>query len=211
MTRILRIDASPRREQSWSRKLGDRLEQALVAGQPGSRVSRRDLAADPAGHIEADTITGFYSPLQPLPVSLQTATAQSDAIIAEVKAAETLLITTPIYNFTVPSVLKAWIDQMVRIGHTFSHDGENFTGLLGGRTAHVAVSYGAAGFTGDGPLQAADFVIPYLRFLLRFLGFEDIQFYTLEGTSAGQEAAEAALRLADADITRRFGSRRECA
>lgn len=204
MTRILRVDASPRQDESWSRKLGDRLEQALVTGQPGSTVVRRDLGQNPASHVTADTIAGFFSPVQPLPLPLQQATAQSDRIIAEVKAAETLLITTPIYNFTVPSVLKAWIDQMVRIGQTFSYDGANFAGLLGGRDAHVAVSYGASGFTGDGPLQAADFVTPYLRFLLQFLGIQDVHFHAVEGTSAGPDVAEASLKLAQAEIDRQF-------
>jgi len=98
--------------------------------------------------------------------------------------ADVLLIATPMYNFSVPSALKAWIDQVVRIGRTFSYDGKGFAGLLPGRRAFVMVAYGAGGYLDGGPFAAADFVQPYLKFLLGFLGISDVTFVAIEQTTA---------------------------
>jgi FMN-dependent NADH-azoreductase len=138
MTTILRIDASSRDQGSASRTLGDHLEQSLIARIPGAQPIRRDLATEPPPHVESATIIGYYTPPEAMTDVLRQATALSDALIAELRSADILLLTTPMYNFSVPSALKAWIDQVVRIGHTFSYDGANFTGLLTGKKAYVA-------------------------------------------------------------------------
>src|SRR5262245_46329995 len=126
---LLRIDASARTEGSHSRTLADGVQARWLKAHPHGRVIRRDLAVAPQAHIEAATIQGFYTPPEQMTPELRAATAQSDELIAELKAAHTVLIAAPIYNFSIPSSLKAWIDQVVRIGHTFAYQDGQFTGL----------------------------------------------------------------------------------
>ena len=199
MTNILRIDASSRHEGSQSRLLGDRFEAAWTASHPGASVVRRDLATDPIPHIADATIAGFYAPANAMTDTLKQATQLSDALIAELRAADVLLITTPMYNFSIPSALKAWIDQIVRIGQTFSYDGLTFTGLVTGKRAYVAVAYGAGGYVDDGPLASYNTVQPYLTLLLSFLGFTEIAFVGVEATTADEATAGASVRRAIAD------------
>jgi FMN-dependent NADH-azoreductase len=184
---ILRVDASSRTDTSYSRRIGDAVEKVLRERSPGARVLRRDLTATPPEHIQNPTIAAFYTPVEQMTSELKAAATLSDTIIAEVRAADLLLITTPMYNFSIPSALKAWIDQLVRIGHTFSYDGKSFAGLLSGRKAIVVVAYGAGGYLNNGALTAADFVKPYLTFLFNFLGIADVTFIPLEGTTGNSD------------------------
>jgi FMN-dependent NADH-azoreductase len=200
MTHLLRIDASTRSGDSHSRRIGDRIEAALTPRQ----ITRRDLAANPLPHLDQDMITGFFSPAEALTPALQTATALSDAIIDEVEAADTLLITIPMFNFGVPSVVKAWVDQLVRINRTFSFDGTNFAGLLQGKRAYVVIAYGAAGYAEGGPLHGADFVKPFMDFVLRFVGITDIRFVTLDGSNAGPDALAASEAAVDHQLVTLF-------
>lgn len=184
MTRILRVDASSRRRGSHSRDLADRFIAEWRAREPDAAVTVRDLIATPVPHIADATIEGYYTPADRMSQPLQAATALSDILISEVRDADVLVISTPMYNFSIPSALKAWIDQIVRIGHTFSYDGRSFAGLLPGKRAYVMIACGAGGYVDQGPLAAADFARPYLRFLLGFLGVSDVHFITIEQTTA---------------------------
>jgi FMN-dependent NADH-azoreductase len=196
MINLLRIDASPRGGESHSRRIGDRIEAALVA----TSITRRDLAAMPVPHLDGATITGFFSPADAMTEDLKAATALSDAIIGEVEAADLLLMTIPMFNFGVPSVVKAWIDQLVRVNRSFAYDGTNFDGLLKGKRAYVVIAYGAAGYAAGQPLSSADFVKPFVDFVLRFIGFSEVSFVTLDGTNAGTEA----LAMSQADVERQL-------
>ena len=184
MTRILRIDASSRRDEANSRELANLFVSQWLAREPDAEIMRRDLAEAPVPHIANETIQGYYTPAEQMTAPLRAATALSDLLIAELLDADVLLIATPMYNFSVPSALKAWIDQIVRIGRTFSYDGKGFAGLLPGRRAFVMVAYGAGGYLDGGPFAAADFVQPYLKFLLGFLGISDVTFVAIEQTTA---------------------------
>jgi FMN-dependent NADH-azoreductase len=195
-TKILRIDASSRTEGSYSREIGDAVVAALLAESPDASVHLRDLAREPLEHIRNETIAGYYTSAEQMSDSLRAATALSDAVIKEVREADVLVISTPMYNFSIPSALKAWIDQLVRIGQTFAYDGKSFTGLLRGKRAIVAVAYGAGGYTNNGPFAAADFAAPYLKFLLRFLGITDVIVVPMEGTTGDEASVAAALRAA---------------
>ena len=104
------------------------------------------------------------------------------------------------YNFGIPSALKAWIDQVVRIGKTFDFDGQSFSGLVQNKRAFLVIAYGADGYT-HGDLKIADFVEPYLRFVLNFIGIADITIVAAEGTNVGKEVeAEAHARSVIASI-----------
>lgn len=196
MATILRIDASSRVESSLSRSLGDHFEQAWRERNPDDRVVRRDLAAAPVPHIAGDTIAGFYTPAEQMTESLRRATALSDRLIEELQSADALLLTVPMYNFSIPSGLKAWIDHIVRIGHTFAYDGSSFTGLAKTRRAFVACSYGAAGYRNGGPFAGFNFLEPYLGGLLGFLGIPEVKFFAVQATTA--DAATVAANLAEA-------------
>jgi len=200
MRSLLRLDASSRERGSHSRTLCDYFEQRWLADHPGDRIVRRDLVETPIPHIAARTIEGFYAPADQFTPELGAATALSDTLIAELKAADILLISTPIYNFSVPSALKAYIDQVVRIGHTFSYDGANFTGLVTGKRAFVFCAYGAAGYLNDGPLAAFDFLQPYLKLLLGFLGIGDVRLFAVEGMTGDAESVATEVARARREI-----------
>lgn len=195
MTTLLRIDSSSRHDDSWSRRFGDELAAHLAP----ARTIVRDLAERPVPHISLATIGAFFSDAATHGTAEKQATMLSDELIAEIEAADDILITVPMYNFGVPSALKAWIDQIVRVGRTFSFDGQNFGGLVTGKRAFIVIAYGAAGYAGD--FKPADFVAPYLVFVLNFLGIADVTVIPVEGINMGQgEAAEAAARAAIAAI-----------
>jgi FMN-dependent NADH-azoreductase len=197
---LLRIDASARNHASQSRRLGDAAQALWQAQHPGGRVVLRDLAAQPIAHLSPQTVQGFDTLAEQMTPELRAATALSDTLIAELKGAHTVLITSPIYNFSVPAALKAWIDQVVRIRHTFSYDGQQFGGLAQGPRAVLALAYGVAGY--DGPMQALDHLQPYLVQVLNFIGITDVRTAAAQATSAdaatvsaGMQAAERALAL----------------
>ncbi len=184
MSRILRIDTSSRTDGSYSRELTNTFITKWLERHPNDQVMVRDLKAAPIPHIADVTIKGYYTPADQMDVPLKAATALSDLLIGELRSADVLVMSVPMYNFSIPSSLKAWIDQIVRIGHTFSYDGNSFTGMLPGKHAYVMIAYGAAGYLDGGPFAGADFVQPYLKFLLNFLGITDVTFIPVEATTA---------------------------
>ncbi len=200
MQNLLRIDSSARTEGSHSRALGDYFEQKWREANPKGQIAYRDLVRQPVDQLAAETIAGFYTPEDQMTVNLKAATETSDRLIAEVQASDTLLITAPIYNFSVPASLKAWIDQVVRIGRTFAFDGAAFSGLAKPDTAVVCAVYGAAGYEQGGPFRAANFLETYLDFLLKFLGISHVHFITLQSTNADEAALKFAVDKAHFEI-----------
>lgn len=189
MASLLRVDASSRVEGSYSRRLGDAFVQHWQAQHEQAHVRVRDLSLQAIPHIQATTIAGMFSP-QPS-VEQQQALQLSDQLITELTAADTLLITTPMYNFALPSALKAWLDHCVRIGRTFAFDGQQFAGLLQGKQAHVMIAYGAAGYLAGEDFAAANFVEPYLRFILGFMGIQDVTVHSVQATTVAPAQADA--------------------
>lgn len=211
MPTLLRIDASARRAGSQSRLLGDHAEAAWRAAHPGGTVVRRDLAAAPLPHVSETAIGAFFTPPGALSAEQQAAIALSDQLVGELLAADTLLVTTPMYNFGIPSALKAWVDHIMRVGRTFSYDGTSFAGLAGGRDAILAMAYGVAGYVEGGPFAAADFALPHLRFVLGFIGIDAVQAFAVEGTSGPAEGAASSLERARAAIDAAFAQGRRAA
>jgi FMN-dependent NADH-azoreductase len=184
MSRILRIDASSRIDGSVSRDLANAFIAKWLEHNPDDHVMVRDLVAAPIPHVADVTIKGYYTPTDQMDAPLRAATALSDILIDELRAADVLVLSVPMYNFSIPSALKAWIDQIIRIGETFSYDGKGFSGLLPGKRAYAVIAYGAGGYLDGGPFGGADFVQPYLKFLLNFLGITDVTFIAVEATTA---------------------------
>lgn len=203
MQKLLRIDASARTNDSHSRSLADEVQAHWLATHPGGVVQLRDLAKEPIEHIENNTIIGYYTGEEDLTDPLRNATAQSDKLINELMSVDALLISTPMYNFTIPSVLKAWIDQVVRIHKTFGYaeDG-NLQGLVKNKPVYITTALGAQ-FTGT-PLVSMDFLHPYLKSVLGFIGFEQIEFFSVESTAVDENQFALTKENALAEIANLF-------
>lgn len=183
MATLLRIDCSARQQGSHSRALADFACERWTTSDDHA-VEVLDLVATPVDHISEGTIAGFYTPDDQHTKVTRQATALSDNLIEQLKSADAVLLSVPIYNFSIPSSLKAYIDQIVRAGRTFGYDPHHgFHGLIDNKPLYVVCSYGAAGYGSGKPLQSMDFVQPYLKSLFSFLGIQDIHFFTLEGTT----------------------------
>ncbi len=202
MPHLLRIDSSSRHAGSHSRALADAAEAAWRTAHPGGTITTRDVTDGTIPVIAQDTIAGFYTAPEAMTLELSAATALSDRLIAEVQAADILLISAPIYIFGVPAALKLWIDQVVRIEHTFSYDGSAFAGLVQADRAILCCAYGASGYAKGQPFKAANFVDSYLTFLLGFLGIGDVRTVTVEATTADEATVQAAVDAALTDAAR---------
>jgi FMN-dependent NADH-azoreductase len=195
---ILHLISSPRGEASFSIKLGNEIVAQLKAKYPGSKVGVHDLTAEPLPHLEDLHVTSFFTPAHSRSAVLEEAVKHSDQAIAELMAADVIVIGVPMYNFGIHSALKAWIDQVVRAGVTFSHSAEGVTGLVKSKKVYLAVSSG--GVYSEGPMKAVDFAEPYVRNVLNFIGITDVTTYRVEGVSM-PELQDLALEKAIGQIT----------
>lgn len=171
--KLLQIDSSAR-ASSVSRRLTATFAEEWKQSHPDGEVIHRDLAATALPPITDDWGATYVDASQATPEQ-RAYLATSDQLIAELQAAEMIVIGAPMYNFSISAQLKAWIDQIVRVGKTvrFANDGSH--GLLGGRTAVVITASGGSYETG-GPTAGFDFQEPYLRFLLGVIGLSDVTF-----------------------------------
>ncbi|WP_413873226.1 FMN-dependent NADH-azoreductase [Albidovulum sp.] len=193
MTHILRIDSSIKADASVSRRLTDRVMARLALAHPGARVTQRDLSGGvPA--IDGAWIGAVYTPAEARSADQTRIAAYSDALLAEVRAADVLVIALPVYNFGVPAQLKSWIDHLARKGETFRYTEAGPEGLLKGKRAIVALS-------SDGTRMGSeiDFASGYLRHMLGFFGITGVEFVAADALLFGPEARlEAAHAQIDA-------------
>ncbi len=191
---ILHLISSPRAGASFSIKLGNGLVEKLQAAYPGSTVRVRNLAEGPFPHLEESHLDAFNAPAEARSPAQQTAVRHSDEAIAELRWADIIVIGVPMYNFNIPSTLKAWIDHVARARITFRYTANGPEGLVHGKKVYLAASSG--GIYSRGPGVANDFAIPYLKNILAFLGMEDVTVVRVEGTKVPgvqDEALEKAL------------------
>jgi FMN-dependent NADH-azoreductase len=190
---ILVLQASPRSDGSHSRALTEPVVKRLTGLLPKASVVVRDLAATPPPHVTDEFIGAMFTPPDAQSASQKEVLALSNALVEELAAARFVVIGTPMYNNTVPSALKAWIDHIVRPGLTFSFRPDSFEGLLTGKRAFVVTASGAVYTTG--PRVSEDFLTPYLKHILGFIGITDVTFVHGEGLAydvpGGLAAAEA--------------------
>ncbi|MEU4414144.1 FMN-dependent NADH-azoreductase [Nocardia salmonicida] len=179
MAQLLQLDASPRRSRSHTRTLTGEFVARWSEGRPGDTVIRRDLGHEPPPHLTEEWIAAaFTAPAQRTP-QMREVLAHSDRLVDELFASDVLVLGVPMYNFGVPAMLKAYIDQIVRIGRTFSFDPDAaapYTPLTSGKRAFVIVGTGDAGYEMGGPLASMNHVEPYLRTALGFIGVDDVEF-----------------------------------
>lgn len=167
--KILRIDASARREGSLTRQLSEALINALRDRHGRTRVLTRDLAQTPPPLLDADWIAASYTDPQARAAEQRAALAFSDELVAELTAADVVVIGVPVYNFGVPAALKAWIDLVARARVTFRYTEHGPEGLLKGKRAYLVMASGGVAVG-----SAADFATGYLRQVLGFLGITDV-------------------------------------
>lgn len=197
---ILHIDCSPRAE-SHSRGLSATIVAKLIEIAPGATIVRRDFGAAPLPHATSDYAMTLSSPVTlaaPVPGSLDL----SETLIKEVEGADAIVIGTPMHNLTVPSVLKAWIDQILRAGRTFQSTPAGKVGMIADRPVFIGIASGGT-FTGDRANQP-DFLRPYLSTVLGSMGLKSLQFFPVQATAfldaeLGAVAREKA--LAEIDLT----------
>ncbi|HVJ53708.1 MAG TPA: FMN-dependent NADH-azoreductase [Aliidongia sp.] len=197
--KLLHIDSSILGANSVSREIAAAIVDRLRQAAPGAAVVHRDLAAAPLPHLSLATLPTDH----PMGAALGTApsaeSAASQTALDEFLAADIVVIGAPMYNFTIPSQLKAWIDRILVPGKTFQYSPEGVKGLASGKRIVIAISRG--GFYGAGsPAAAVEHVETYLRAVFGFIGVADLEIIVAEGVQAGPEhrgkAVEAALQAA---------------
>lgn len=193
-TRLLRIDASARREGSVTRRLGDALVSGLQQRFPGLDVRHRDLGTEPVPFIDAAWVEANLTPSESRNAPQQDALALSDTLVQELRDADALAIGVPIYNFGIPAVLKAWIDLVARARLTFRYTDQGPEGLLTGKRAWLLVASGGVGAGSE-----VDFATRYLQHALNFLGIRDIEVIAADRINVAGEAAveRAVARIAN--------------
>lgn len=196
MKRVLMIEVSPRGEGSASRAVADTLAARLTHLYPSANLLRRDLAAEQIPHLDEATLRAISTKDPAETIRLKAAARQSDRLTEEVLESDLLVIATPMWNFGIPSVLKAWIDLVVRPGRTFRYSENGVTGLAKDKRAILILASGGV-FT-DGPWRPWDFVEPYLRQILQFVGIEDVQTVRVEGMNIPALAKTAVQKAARA-------------
>lgn len=192
---ILQINASARREGANSTRVADAIVARLQARHPGARLIVRDLASNPHPVLDEATLGALFTPAAQRNPEQAARVALDDALIAEVQAADLIVLGVPMYNFGVPVQLKNWIDAIARNGVTFRYTDTGPMGLLNGKTVFVALARGGR-YRGT----EADSQVPYLKTVLGFLGITDVRFVYAEGLNMGPDAAAQGFAQAAADI-----------
>jgi FMN-dependent NADH-azoreductase len=182
MPTLLHLDTSPL-ASSVSRELTREFITTWKAAHPAGQVIHRDLASTPPKPIDQALIHAMFTPEEALQPEQKALLAYSDAGIAELEAADEYVVGVAMHNFSIPSVLKLWIDQVIRRGRTFSYGAEGPKGLLLGKKATVLLATGGIYDAGT-PYAPYNFVEPYLRAIFGFIGVKDVTFVTAGGMSA---------------------------
>lgn len=199
MNTLLLIRSSLLLGDGQSNRLADRFVAAWQAANPEGRVLVRDLATDPVPHLDLARVGAFGTPAEQRTPEQRALVAESDALIAELQGADTVVFGLPLYNFGMPSTLKAYFDHVARAGITFRYTAEGPEGLIKGKQVYVFTTRG-----GHYKDQAHDTQTPFVRTLLGFLGMTDVRFVHAEGLALGDESRQAALQAAEAEIDALF-------
>ncbi|MBC7452827.1 MAG: NAD(P)H-dependent oxidoreductase [Massilia sp.] len=192
---ILQINSSARSSGSESTRLNDKIVATLLADNPGAVLARRDLASEPHPSIDEAALGALFTPADKRSAEQLERVALDDALIAQVVAADVIVIGAPMYNFGITAQLKSWFDAIARAGVTFRYTATGPVGLLTGKKVFVTLSRGGMHRDGGNDTQ-----VPHLTTFLGFLGMKDVTFVYSEGHGMGPEAIAKAQAQADADI-----------
>lgn len=196
---ILQINSSARVEGSQSTVLANEITARLLATNPGAKIVVRDLAANPHPALNESALGALFTPAENRSAEQAARVAQDDALIAEIQAADALVLGVPMYNFAISTQLKNWIDAICRAKVTFTYTEKGPQGLLTGKKVYLALARG--GVYRDLP---HDSQVPYLKTVLGFLGMTDLQFFYAEGLAISPENAQRAIEQARGEIEAAF-------
>ena len=196
---VLQINASARREGDNSTRVANSVVARLRSADPAITLTLRDLAIDPHPLLDETALGALFTPADKRSAAQAARVALDDALIAEVQAADVIVLGVPMYNFGVPAQLKHWIDAIARNGVTFRYTEKGPEGLLKGKKVYVGLARGGRYRGTEGDSQ-----VPYLKTVLGFLGMTDVHFIYAEGLNMGPEAAQQGFAEAEADLAAAF-------
>ena len=192
---ILQINSSARSSGSESTRMADAIVARIKAETPGATVTRRDLGAQPHPTLDEAALQALFTPADQRTALQAARVALDDALIAQVQAADVIVIGSPMYNFGITVQLKSWFDAIARAQVTFAYTATGPVGLLTGKKVYVALARG--GVHRGGP---SDTQLPHLQTFLGFLGLTDVQYVYAEGMGLGPEAVARAQAQAQSEI-----------
>ena len=195
MARLLVIESSARQQGSFSRELVGQFLRRWHLQNPHDTLLRRDLGAEPLPHLDEPLLRAWTLPVEQHAEAERSALQRSDQLISELLDADVLVLGVPMYNFAIPSTLKAWFDHVLRAGVTFRYSETGPRGLLSGKRAFVLTSRGGIYAGGSQDHQE-----PYLRQVLGFIGIHDVTFVHAEGLNLGSEFMAKGLKAAERRI-----------
>jgi FMN-dependent NADH-azoreductase len=195
MSRVLIIESSARQQDSVSRQLTQQFISQWQAAHPADQITVRDLAINPVPHLDSTLLGGWMKPAEQRNEIEQLALERSNQLTDELVAADVLVLAAPMYNFAIPSTLKAWFDHVLRAGVTFKYGETGPQGLLIGKRAYVLTARGGI-YAGS----SLDHQEPYLRQVLGFVGIHDVTFIHAEGLNMGGDFLEKGLNQAKAKL-----------
>jgi FMN-dependent NADH-azoreductase len=202
MVHILHLDTSPRMEQSHSRRLAQEFVEKWSTHHLGATITYRDLGLNSIPYIDATWIRAKFTPTDQHTPELAATIKLSDELIDEFLAADHYILSTPMYNFSIPAVLKSYIDHIIRPRRTFAVDSNGFTGLVTNKKMLVITARGSD-FSPSSAFAPLDFQEPFLRTVFNFIGITDIQFIhanALNSELREQSLAEARTSIQDLSL-----------
>jgi FMN-dependent NADH-azoreductase len=194
---LLFVSASLFSAQSKSREIAGEFISRWRRAHPAGSVVERALTPENIPHLSSDTLAALGKAPDARTRDEAAAVAFADSLIAEAEAADTIVIAAPMYNFTIPTTLKAWLDHIARAGRTFRYTAQGPEGLLKGKKVIIVASRGGF-YTGDAAAAPMDHQVPYLRTMLGFLGLNDVNVVEVEGQAIGPDVAAKGLEAARA-------------
>lgn len=198
--KLLHIDSSPLGGNSVSRQLTERIVAQWRAAHPGTTVEHLDLASDAPNHLNLDSLGFRAGPkAEGLSEVQRSENEVSERLVSQFLAADVVVVGAPMYNFSVPSQLKAWIDRVAQAGRTFTYTEKGPQGLAGGKTVIVASTRGGV-YSSNPALAGLDHQESYLKTVFGFFGVTDVRFVRAEGVAMGEAAKAQALELAQREI-----------
>ncbi|MFY9329241.1 MAG: NAD(P)H-dependent oxidoreductase [Georgfuchsia sp.] len=196
---ILQINASARRDGANSTRIANSIVARLRSADPTAQLTVRDFSSNPHPALDASVLGALFAPAESRTADQVARVGIDDVLIAEVQAADVIVLGVPMYNFGVPSQLKNWIDAIARNGTTFRYTEKGPEGLLSGKKVYIGLARGGR-YRGT----ETDSQVPYLKTVLGFLGMTDLHFIYAEGLNMGPEAIQQGFAQAEADLAAAF-------
>jgi FMN-dependent NADH-azoreductase len=199
MAKLLVIESSPR-TASVSGKLAQKFVQDWKQKNPDGQITRHNVALEPPSYLTEASITASFTPPDALTPAQKEVLATSDRFVQELIEADTIILGAPMWNFGISTPLKAWIDQIVRAGKTFTYTAEGPKGLVDSAKTVIVVAARGGAYSGDSPYAFLDQQEPYLRTVLGFIGLTNVTFVYAENLNRGEEAAALAIKSGEAAL-----------